>query len=512
MSASSVGVDADVLEQNLLKSFDKESVAKLLGKQAVVANLHEDEVTDVKRIKLSDEYLDNTNELKINSLENKLKTEKAYRVHYEEKSRKLARNLGKAEDVIISLKNKMRDGTDQYSSSKMEQMRSKMLLRIGDIEKDTIEMKGLVAAELKNITDIKTPLENVSKLVEYLQSELESRDEKIKSYEKILAARNNEPVNNNGRNRGEPTPLSERDDEKDSSPEGAMKKCNCIHDSKELKETLETQMATIEKQNEDLARLSGKNIKLKEKKARMGEDYDKLESYLTRIELKLEKKTSKCDQLRSENEDLEIKIESLNELNENVMEQTRILKEESALLKDSIAQKDEKLARVEFQLSLAKEDLAIDVRNSFKVKENELRKELICSKRELKSALMKINNLLQSNHKLSIKVGDLELEQYSLVRNQKAELKKVKKIHKDACKEISSKLLEKREDVENNNMVEDKMKRKFNDDKEGLNDGDKISTERESSRHDNLGANADTPDDITAAVVEELVTEAICKH
>merc|ERR1712083_847947 len=121
---------------------------------------------------------------------------------------------------------------------------------------------------------------------------------------------------------------------------------------------------------------------------------------------------------------------------------------------------DEKIARVEFQLSLSKEDLAIDVRNSFKVKENELRKELICSKRELKSALMKINNLLQSNHKLSLKVGDLELEQYSLVRNQKAELKKVEKIHMAACQEISNKLLEKREDGENNKKKKKKKKKK----------------------------------------------------
>ena len=234
MSASNVGVDAGILEQNLLKSFDRESVAKLLGKQ-----LHEDEVREVKRIKISDEGLDNVNESKINSLEDKLKAEKAHRVHYEEKSRKLAKNLEKAENVIISLKKKMREGTVQYSSSKIEQMRSKMLLRIGDIEKDTIEMKGLVAAELKNITDIKTPLENVSKLVEYLQSELESRDEKIKGYEKKLAEGSNEPVNNNGGNIGEPTPPSQRDDVKDSSPEDASKKCKCTQDSNELKEILE---------------------------------------------------------------------------------------------------------------------------------------------------------------------------------------------------------------------------------------------------------------------------------
>ena len=89
MSASNVGVDAGVLEQNLLKSFDRESVAKLLGKQ-----LHEDEVREVKRIKISDEGLDNVNESKINSLEDKLKAEKSYRVHYEEKSRKLAKKIG----------------------------------------------------------------------------------------------------------------------------------------------------------------------------------------------------------------------------------------------------------------------------------------------------------------------------------------------------------------------------------------------------------------------------------
>lgn len=506
MSASSVGADADdVLEQTLLKSFDRESVAKLLGKEAVVSKLHEDEVTKAKRIKLSDDGLEHVNESKINSLEDKLKVEKAYRDHYEEKSRKLARNLGKAEDVIISLKKKMREGSVHYSSSKIEQMRSKMLLRIGDIEKDNIEMKGLVAAELKNITDIKTPLENVSKLVEYLQSELESRDEKIKGYENILAAGNNEPVNNSGGNRVEQTLVSQREDVKDSSPEAenTAKKCKCSHDLKELKETLENNMATIEKLNEDFDRLSGKNIKLKEKKERMGKDYDELEDYLTKIESKLEKKTSKCDHLRSENEHFKIKIESLKELNDNVMEQTRILKEESALLKDSIAQKDDKLARVEAQLSLSKEDLAINVRNTFKVKENELRKELICSKRELKSALMKINNLLQSNHKLSLKVGDLELEHYSLVRNQKAELKKIEKIHIAACQEISEKLLEKR-DVENNNVIEDKMKSKFT--------GDKSIHDSEPSWHDNLDAGADTPVNITAAVVEELVAEAIRKQ
>jgi len=302
-------------------------------------------------------------------------------------------------------------------------------------------------------------------------------------------------------------------DEKDSTPDKVMKKCNCTVGSEELKKILDDNMTTIEKLNDDLNRLSAKNMKLKDKKARIGEDYDTLENYLTKIELKLEKKTSKCDQLRSENDHLKIEIESLNELNENVMEQTRVLKEESVLLKDNIAQKDEKLARVEFQLSLSKEDLEFELRNSFKVKENELRKELICSKRELKSAFMKINNLLQSNHKLSLKVEDLELEQYSLVRKQKAEMKKVNKIHKAACQEISKKLLEKREDIENNNIVVEKSNTQFTiSEKQISNDDEEITSECKPSPHDNSGADVDTTDNITAAVVEELVAVAVSKQ
>ena len=515
MSASSRGADADdVLEQNLLKSFDKESVAKLLGKKSLVAKVHEDEVPESKRIKLSDKTCENEKISRITSLEDELKTERVNRAHYEEKSKKLARNLGKAEDVIISLKKKIKEGVVQYSSSKLEQMKSKMLLRIGDIEKDTVEMKGLIAAELKNITDIKTPLENVSKLVEYLQSELESRDEKIKTYEKNLIGKGSidEPVDDNGENRVDETSSSLKNDEKDSTPDKVMKKCNCTVGSEELKKILDENMATIKKLNDDLTRLSSKNMKLKDKKTRIGEDYDTLENYLTKIELKLEKKTSKCDQLRSENDHLKIEIESLNELNENVMEQTRVLKEESVLLKDNIAQKDEKLARVEFQLSLSKEDLEFELRNSFKVKENELRKELICSKRELKSAFMKINNLLQSNHKLSLKVEDLELEQYSLVRNQKAEMKKVNKIHKAACQEISKKLLEKREDIENNNIVVEKSNTQFTSSENQNSNDEEISSECKPSPHDNSGADVDTTDNITAAVVEELVAVAVNKQ
>merc|ERR1711872_583754 len=85
--------------------------------------------------------------------------------------------------------------------------------------------------------------------------------------------------------------------------------------------------------------------------------------------------------------------------------------------------------------------------------EEEMIKELSLSKHELQYANLKIKDLLHSKHKLSIKVEDLKLENYALVRSQKAELKKVKKIHEDTCLEMSNELLlwKKGESVEDNN-------------------------------------------------------------
>ena len=94
-------------------------------------------------------------------LEAELRTEKSYRAHYEDKSLKLGRNTKKIEDVVISQKIQIRAFKQQPNISKIEQMKAKMLIRIGDIEKDTIETKAAVVSELKNISEIKNPLDNV---------------------------------------------------------------------------------------------------------------------------------------------------------------------------------------------------------------------------------------------------------------------------------------------------------------------------------------------------------------
>jgi len=499
--------EPNVLELHLLKSFDKESVAKLLGKQNVVTQFEEEKIVpSAKKLRMSEECVKNACESKMSKLELQVKTERSYRVHYEEKSQKLARNLKKADDVIFSLKKKLREGSDEHNSLKIHQMKSKLLLRIGDIEKDTVELKGLIAAEIKNVVEIKTPLEKVSKLVEFLQSELDARDEKIKEFEsgtkrdKIVK----EKANANERNNSNP---------EDGLVEGSSVMAEAVGnefetslslENEELKAKVVEHQTTITELTKDLEMCNRKIGKLKDKKSRLGLDYDDLERYLTKIECKLEKKSAKCEQLDSVKEHFQIQIESLNELNENMMEQTKVLKEESSLLKDSIVQKDEKLARVESQLRMSKEELKLGVLRTFQVKEKEIKKELSLCKYELQSANLKINDLLYSNHKLSIKVEDLQLENYALVRSQKAEMKKVKKIHEDTCLEMSNKLLLRKKggSIEDNNNTRVKKHRETHSD-------GKEAEGQYVKKYQHVELDADTAKTVSAAVVDELLIKTM---
>ena len=89
---------------------------------------------------------------------------------------------------------------------------------------------------------------------------------------------------------------------------------------------------------------------------------------------------------------LSLKLNHYGELNDNV------LKEENVLLKDTIAQKEAKLLRSELKLKLSKEELKLDVEDSFKPREEHMKNGL---RRDIESANLKIN-LLQAKHWLEI--------------------------------------------------------------------------------------------------------------
>jgi len=480
----------DVLEQTLLQSYDKEAVAKLLDKgmkRAVAVSQwdQENEVSTAKRTRTSDEnksteglfdenhYL----ESKIEMLEAQLKTEKERRMHFEEKSFKQAKNLKKVEEVVSSQKIQLRAVKNQPSSIKIEQMKAKMLIRIGDIEKDTIETKAVVAAELRNIADIKKPLENVSKLVEFLKTELETRDKQIEEGETLLIEREKNILEIESK-LGEMS--SSLPDIQTSKSSPAVNECSeekVKNDFVYFKFKEEENLVTIADLTHDIDKLEKKNKKLKDKKEVLGEDYDELERYLTKTEMKLEKKELKFERLSSEIESSHVEIESLTELNENLLEQMKVLKEETVLLKDTITQKESKLSRVELKLRLSKEDLKSEVLDSYKTKEGLRKKEATSFRNDLEAANLKINNLLQSKHKLEIDVENLKLEIYTLVRSQKAEMKKLKNAHDASTQQMfkTIKLLriqldaERLED-ENNNFETDKSSNLVKDDIEKVND------------------------------------------
>merc|ERR1712025_73372 len=139
---------------------------------------------------------------------------------------------------------------------------------------------------------------------------------------------------------------------------------------------------------------------------------------------------------------------------------------------------------------------------SFQVKEKEMKKELSLSKHDLQSANLKINDLLHSNHKLSMKVEDLKLGNYALVRSQKAELKKVKKTHEETFLKMSNELLmcNKGESVEDNNNTREKI---FC---ETLSYGKEAEGQCvKKCQH----VDADTAETVTDAVVDELLVKAI---
>merc|ERR1719260_546502 len=116
--------------------------------------------------------------------------------------------------------------------------------------------------------------------------------------------------------------------------------------------------------SKELEKLSDKNFKLKEKKMRLTEDYDNLESYVNKVEKKLETKEVQFAELYTEKERCLAQVESLRELNERESEENRVLKHESMLLKDSIAEKDSKLSRLELQLRIYKEEQSVEVLRS----------------------------------------------------------------------------------------------------------------------------------------------------
>jgi len=519
----------DMLEQTLLKCYDKEAVAKLLDKRMKSAqpqsqwDAAEDDgpvakrskissgsqdrdekgsrvsegsqeerrskICDEKRPELSSGFEDREETrgalkvfqaekeyllTKVSMLEAELRTEKSYRAHYEEKSLKLGRNVKRMEDVVISQKIQIRAFKQQPNNSKIEQMKAKMLIRIGDIEKDTIETKAAVVSELKNISDIKKPLENVSKLVEFLQAELEARDKKIEEYENLLGERGKTAPENETEGSGSTSTLPPNElnknsysvDVSDHSQEASnrvesdlMKTTEGKTESiVEMSSKLESSLEIISRLKDDINKISSKNNKLKDKKEALGEEYDKLERYLTKIEMKLDKRESKLEKLSSEYESCQFERESLKELNDNLLKQLTVLKEESVLLKDTIAQKEAKLLRSELKLKLSKEELKLDVVDSFKQREEHMKNETVGLRRDLESANLKINNLLQAKHRLEIEVDNLKLEIYTSVRNQKVEMKKMRKIHESSAQHLSNtvKLLkiqlgEKQEGLEVNN-------------------------------------------------------------
>jgi len=417
---------------------------------------------------------------KVSMLEAELRTEKSYRAHYEDKSLQLGRNAQKMEDVLISQKIQIRAFKQQPSSAKIEQMKARMLIRIGDIEKDTIETKAAVDSELKNISDIKKPLENVSKLVEFLKTELEARDKKISEYENLLGERDKivaeiETEVSGSSSTFPPNDLNKNSislEASDGHNQGASNRVETKDNGKIFKDKKEfmVEMSSdlessqiVSRLQADLDKLSSKNKKLKDKKEALGNEYDELERYLTKIEIKLEKRESKLEKLSSELESCQFEIGSLEELNDNLLKQLTVLKEESVLLKDTIAQKEAKLLRSELKLNLSKEELKLDVEDSYMQREEHLRNEATGLRRGLESANLKINNLLQSKHKLEIRLENHKLEIYTSVRNQKVEMKRLRKIHESSVQQLSNtiKLLkmqleDKQEGMEvNNNNVDE---------------------------------------------------------
>eukprot|EP00092_Neocalanus_flemingeri_P024664 GFUD01026751.1.p1 GENE.GFUD01026751.1~~GFUD01026751.1.p1 ORF type:complete len:628 (-),score=197.71 GFUD01026751.1:36-1919(-) len=454
---SSSESEINQLEQNLLKCYDKEAVSKLLDKkvegQARSVQWEGGESGPAKRAKKFEGTQEEKSYLmsKIEMLEAELRTEKSYRTHYEAKASKEIRNVKKLEDSLRNLKSL------QYSSSKFEQLKSKLLVRIGDIEKDTIETKAVVVAELKNISDIKKPLENVNKLVEFLKSEVDARDENIEKNKEVLVEKDKIILNletrlASGISSTLPTEMKEIADiikcsEELNSELANIKKCSDEKDEilRKLKIEVDEKASTLGRLRDDLEHLSSKNRKLLSKKEKLAEDYDDLESCLAKAVKKLDKKKEKLEKVTMESESAQYEIGTLKELNGNILEQMSALKQESVLLRERISLKDAKLLRTEGKLNLSKEALKMEVLQSFKLSEEHLQnqitrkdKDVVRLRCEIESSNLKVNNLLKENHKLQIEGDKLKLETNLLVRNQKAELKKLRRLQESSNSSLSN--------------------------------------------------------------------------
>jgi len=454
-----------------------------------------------KKIRLAKDGFDNVTrcmELEISRLKEKLKTEKSCRVYYKEKSQKLTRKLKEKEDLIISMKNKSGQGSIQRTDKKLEQLKSRLLVRIGDIEKDTIEMKAAVAAELKKVKGMKEPLENATNLVVSLQSEWQARDEKNEYYEDTF--------------------YLPRNSKQDSSTEDATK-CGILHSDKGIVNNTEESMIEFKLSNarlsKELEKLSDKNFKLKEKKMRLTEDYDNLERYVNKVEKKLETKEVQFAELYTEKERCLAQVESLRELNERESEENRVLKHESMLLKDSIAEKDSKLSRLELQLRIYKEEQSVEVLRSVKIKEENLRKEVASLKYILHTASMEIDTLHEDKKKLETQAEDLKNENYVFVRRQNTEMEKVRKVYEGSRQEMSKKIkslektVENLRDGDNNNHVseEETMTLKLTDNCDTTRCDKKIKSEKTTSLP--VIVLEDSADIISSGIIEEIVSQVV---
>jgi len=461
MDSSADSVD-NQLEQTLLQSYDKQAVAKLLDKKVGQQRRAEwGELSSPAPDKRAKNFEGSEEEKeylvsKVEMLEAELKTEKAYRSHFEEKARKEVRNVRKFEDYVRNLKMQLKLANQQSSSNKFETLKSKLLVRIGDIEKDTIETKAVVAAELKNISDIKKPLENVNKLVEFLKTELDARDKKVEEHEIMLVEKDKTILDMqarlpSGKSTNVPSEMKQIADLIKCSEElnsEMTKITRCSEDKDEtilkLKLELKEKTASTVRLTEDLENLTSANKKLVSKKDKLADSYDELDRYLTKTEKKLDKKKTKLEKLTLENESVQSEMESLKELNGNILEQMSALKEESVLLRERIAYKDAQLLRSESKLKLSKEELKIDVLHSFELTRENMRNQIMKKEKDMASLRcemvqrnIKVNKLLDENHTFKIEVEKLKMEINMSIRNQKAEMKKERQLQESTNRQLT---------------------------------------------------------------------------
>jgi len=326
-------METDILEQTLLKSYDPEAVAKLLKKKAV----GESESIDfsAKKVRVYECEEENL-QFKVERLKAELKMEKNYRAHYETKARKAIIHIRKLEEHIKHLK------TQQTKN--FEALKSKLFTRIGDIEKDTFEVKDAVLSEFKNIADLRKPLENtIIKVVAFFKSELEDREKTIDGLKVLLSGKENR-IDCFASGFSRSRELEEINDiikhSKALNSEFVEIKKYCEEKDSTIKE-LKVEQKELTKQVENL---KFENKYLEDRKNKLKDKRDVVQNKLAKTKHKLKKKSSKNKTLNSDVNNSRYEIESLNDLNENIEQQLSVLKEENKLLKERIAQKDADLS------------------------------------------------------------------------------------------------------------------------------------------------------------------------